>query len=145
MQQDAIWSYKCTWDISKINERKVVHYQTPVYLLNLVDIIVFSRNFDHHLFHSKQVFKLLEQAGLKLSLNECNFAKDKIDYLEHVVSGYGVSPNENNIQGVVAFRESSTLKELKSFLGLVNYYRRFIRTFAEKAHHLTKLTKMGVK
>ena len=114
-------------------------------LVYLDDIIVYSSNFEDHLRHLSEVFELLKNAGLKLKLKKCSFAQEKIDYLGHVVSGEGVSPNKQNVQAILQFPEPTTIKQLQSFLGLANYYRRFIRAFADKAHHLTRLTRKDVK
>ena len=114
-------------------------------LVYLDDIIVYSKNFDEHLCQLQRVFRILKEAGLKLKLKKCNFAQESIDYSGHVVSGDGVSPNKANVRAIKDFPEPTTIKQLQSFLGLANYYRRFIRAFADKAHHLTRLTRKDVK
>ena len=121
--------------------RPVLYKSTLVYL---DDIIVFSKSIDDHIKHLATVFKLLAENGLKLKLKKCEFCKDKIDYLGHIVSRDGVMPNPKKIQAIVNYPEPRNSKELSSFLGLASYYRRFIRAFAEKAHPLTMLTRKNV-
>ena len=121
--------------------RPVLYKSTLVYL---DDIIVFSKSIDDHIKHLATVFKLLAENGLKLKLKKCEFCKDKIDYLGHIVSRDGVMPNPKKIQAIVNYPEPRNPKELSSFLGLASYYRRFIRAFAEKAHPLTMLTRKNV-
>ena len=113
-------------------------------LVYLDDIIVFSKSIDEHIEHLATVFKLLAEAGLKLKLNKCEFFRDKIDYLGHVVSREGVAPNEQKIISITNYPVPKNVKEVSSFLGLASYYRKFIRAFAEKAHSLTKLTRKNV-
>ena len=118
---------------------KPVLYQST--LVYLDDIIVFSKTLDDHIKHLATVFKLLAENGLKLKLKKCEFFKDKIDYLGHIVSRDGVAPNHKKIQAILDYPEPINAKELSSFLGLASYYRKFIRAFAEKAHPLTMLTR----
>ena len=110
-------------------------------LVYLDDIIVFSNTLDDHIQHLETVFKLLAEAGLKLKLKKCDFFKEEIKYLGHVVSRDGVTPNKAKVESIVNYPEPTNVKELSSFLGLASYYRKFIRAFAEKAHPLTKLTR----
>ncbi len=122
--------------------KPVLYESTLVYL---DDIIVFSKTLDDHIRHLETVFKILAEAGLKLKLKKCDFLKEEINYLGHVVSRNGVSPNDAKIASIVNYPEPTTAKELSSFLGLASYYRKFIRAFAEKAHPLTKLTRKNEK
>ncbi len=121
---------------------KPVLYQST--LVYLDDIIVFSKSIDDHINHLATVFKLLAINGLKLKLKKCEFFKDKIDYLGHVVSTEGVAPNEKKIKAIIDYPEPRNSKELSSFLGLASYYRKLIRAFADKAHPLTMLTRKNI-
>jgi len=121
---------------------KPVLYQST--LVYLDDIIVFSKSIDEHIDALETVFKLLAEAGLKLKLKKCEFFKNKINYLGHIVSNEGVAPDETKIKSILEYPVPNNQKELSSFLGLASYYRKFIRAFAEKAHSLTKLTRKNV-
>ena len=122
---------------------KPVLYQSA--LVYLDDIIVFSKSINEHIRDLATVFKLLAANGLKLKLKKCEFFKETIDYLGHVVSPEGVAPNDKKIQPIIDYPEPRNTKELSSFLGLASYYRKFIRAFAEKAHPLTALTRKNVE
>ena len=122
---------------------KPVLYQSA--LVYLDDIIVFSKSINEHIRDLATVFKLLAANGLKLKLKKCEFFKETIDYLGHVVSPEGVAPNDKKIQSIIDYPEPRNTKELSSFLGLASYYRKFIRAFAEKAHPLTALTRKNVE
>jgi transposase InsO family protein len=121
---------------------KTVLFQSA--LVYLDDIIVFSKSIDDHIEHLATVFRLLAFAGLKLKLNKCEFFKNTIDFLGHVVSPQGISPNEKKVISIKKYPVPKNVKEVSSFLGLASYYRKFIRAFAEKAHSLTKLTRKNV-
>ncbi len=118
--------------------KKVLYEFALVYL---DDIIVFSKTIDDHITHLNAVFELLEQEGLKLKLSKCNFFKTKIEYLGHIITVDGFRPDEKKVIAIKNYPEPQNVKQLLSFLGLVNYYRKFIREYAESAHYLTESTK----
>ena len=82
---------------------------------------------------------------MKLNPKKCSFVKQRIEYLGHVVTPEGIFPDPGKVEVVTNFPKPVSLKELKSFLGLANYYRRFIKCFSEIASPLNALTKKGVK
>ena len=82
---------------------------------------------------------------MKLNPTECNFVKQRIEYLGHVVTPEGIFPDRSKVKVVKNFLTRANLKELKSFLGLANYYRRFTKGFSEIESPLHALTKKGAK
>ena len=118
---------------------KPVLYQSA--LVYLDDIIVFSKTIIEHIKALQTIFSLLAEAGLKLKMKKCEFFKNKINYLGHIVSNKGVAPDDRKVKSIIEYPEPTNQKELLSFLGLASYYRKFIRAFAEKAHPLTSLTR----
>ncbi len=114
-------------------------------LVYLDDIIVFSKTEDAHIRHLRTVFDLLAKEGLKLKLSKCDFFKTKIKYLGHIITAKGFHPDTSKIVSITNYPEPQNVKQLMSFLGLVNYYRKFVRRFAEIAHNLTELTKKSSK
>ena len=110
-------------------------------LIYLDDIIVFSRTFEDHLHHLRQVFDRLRTANLKLKPSKCFFAKREIRYLGHVVNQQGIQPDPGKVTAVKNYPTPCSLKELRSFLGLSGYYRRFIKNYAKIANPLYGLTK----
>ena len=80
----------------------------------------------------------------KLNPKKCSFVKQKVEYLGHVVTPEGVSPNPDKVRVVQEFPPPNNLKELRHFLGLANYYRRFVKGFSHIANPLNALTKKGV-
>lgn len=104
------------------------------------DIIIFSKSIEEHLSHIKLILSKLSKANLKINLEKTEFLKTEIEYLGFIISGKGIRADPKKIQAIQNTQEPTNLKELKSFLGLASYYRRFIKDFAKVAKPLTLLT-----
>ena len=107
----------------------------------LDDLLIVSQSFEEHLVHVEQVLKQLEDAGLRLRPEKCSFAQERVEYLGHTLPPDGVRPNDNKIKAVKEFPHPTSCKEVKSFLGLVNFYRRHLPNLAAKTRPLTALTR----
>ena len=108
------------------------------------DVLVFSRTFDEHLQHLETVFERLSSAGFCIKLSKCHFGKRQVAYLGHVISDKGVKPDPDKIKAAEQFPIPQNLTGVRSFLGLMNYYHRFIPQFAITAEPLYRLGKKGV-
>ena len=111
----------------------------------LDDILLFSPTFEDHLLLLEKVFKKLRCANLKLKPAKCNLFKEEVFYLSHLVSSDGAHPNPGKVEKVRNWRSPSNAAELRSFLGLASYYRRFCHEFSHKAAVLYQLTEKNVK
>ncbi|WVY92216.1 hypothetical protein V8G54_037730 [Vigna mungo] len=105
------------------------------------DILVYSSSWTMHLQHLEAVLKLLQQHKLFVKLSKCLFGLNQIDYLGHILCGEGVAMDKLKIQAVIDWPIPTTLKQLRGFLGLTSYYRRFIKGYASIAASLTNLLK----
>ena len=114
-------------------------------LIYIDDIIIFPTSIEEHLIHLEEVFRTLREANVKLNPKKCSFVKQRIGYLGHVVSPEGIFADPSKVGVEKNFPTPASLKEFKSFLGLANYYRRFVKGFSEIASPLDALTKKGVK
>jgi hypothetical protein len=110
-------------------------------LVYLDDIIVFSDTFDEHFKRLDEVLSRLEAANIYLKLPKCTFCADTVEYLGHVVSDKGVSPNPKKVEWLKNMAVPTDVSTLRSFLGLANYYHRFIHNFTKTISPLTRLLK----
>ena len=113
-------------------------------LIYIDEIVIFSKSVDEHLVPLKEVFRRLHDANVNLNPKKCSFFKQRVEYLGQVVTPEGISPNPDKVRVVQEFPTPTNLKELRSFLGLANYYRRFVRGFSNIANPLNALTKKNV-
>ena len=109
-------------------------------LVYLDDIIVLGKSFDEHLDNLAQVFERLRNSHLKLSTKKCCLCQPQITYLGYVVTRSGIEPDPTKIEAVRLWPVPLNVQELRSFLGLCSYYRRFVRDFAKIAKPLHSLT-----
>lgn len=105
------------------------------------DILVYSPSWSAHLLHLEEVLQLLRQHCLFAKLSKCSFGLTKVDYLGHTVSGNGVEMDQSKVQAVLDWSSPTSIKQLRGFLGLTGYYRRFIQGYASIALPLTSLLK----
>ena len=102
-------------------------------LVYLDDIIIYSRTIGKHLTRLAEVFLRLREAKLKIKPSKCHLLRKSIHYLGHVVSRNGVETDPTKIKFIVQWPAPSNTKELKQFLGMCSYYRRFVRSFAKNS------------
>ena len=107
----------------------------------LNDLLIVSRTLDEHKRHIRKVLHRLEEANLRLKPQKCFFAQTRIEYLGHTVTSEGVLPNSNKVKAILEYPRPTSIKEARSFLGLVNYYRRQICNLAAVSRPLTALTR----
>ena len=121
------------------------HKDFPVAIAYLDNIIIFSRTPQEHLSHICMVFEKLRSANLSMKKSRCSFFSKGIQYLGHILSATGIQPLPSKTHAMQNMKPPTTPKQVRAFLGLVGYYRKFIRGFAKIAKPLTLLTRQQVK
>ena len=114
-------------------------------LIYIDDIIVFGRNFDEHISRIEEVLERLKKAGLKLRAEKCNMLQTEVVFLGHVVTPDGVKPNPTNITKILDWPQPKTAKQVKQFVAMGSYYRRYVKNFATIVRPMVELTKKGKK
>ena len=114
-------------------------------LAYLDDIIVFGATIDECVDNVRAVFKRIREAGLKLKASKCSFFRPETLYLGHVISGDGVRCDPEKITAIGKWKRPRTTRQVRSFLGMTNYYRKFIRSYAHIADPLYLLLKKNKK
>ena len=103
----------------------------------LDDILIASRDRAEHLLHLQQVFSTLQSAGLRVNPAKCVFAQQAVDFLGHQVTAGGIRPLQKHVEAVENFPPPTTVQQLQRFLGLLNFYRRFLPGIAKVLKPLT--------
>lgn len=123
------------------------HILTPLLRKGVVvfidDILIYSSNWDQHLTLLNSVFQLLAKHQIKIKLSKCSFAQSHLKYLGHIISAAGVATDPNTMANVQKCPTPSNVKEVRGFLGLAGYYRKFVQYFGTIARPLTDLLKKG--
>ena len=92
----------------------------------LDDILLFSHSEHEHKLHFQLVFKRLREHGLVISPTKCELGVSKIDFLGHHINNHGAFPLDKKVQAIADFPKPTSTKALQEFLGMVNFYYRFI-------------------
>lgn len=109
----------------------------------LDDILVYSKNPEEHLKHLNIVLETLHKHSFFAKLSKCTFGQDSIEFLGHIISPEGIRMDPRKVAAVKEWPRPKSVTEVRAFLGLAGYYRRFIRGFSRLAAPLTDLTKDG--
>ena len=109
------------------------------------DILVYSRSNQEHEEHLRNVLSILREKKLYAKFNRYELWLNEVAFLGHVISGKGISVDPKKIEVVVEWEVPTNVTEVRSFLGMAGYYRRFVEGFSRIAQPLTKLTKKNMK
>ena len=104
------------------------------------DILVYSRTKQEHEVHLRLVLQRLQEKKLYAKFKKCEFWLEKVSFLGHMVSREGISVDPSKVEAVSQWKRPNNATEIRSFLGLAGYYRRFVEGFSRVAQPLTQLT-----
>ena len=128
----------------RLMERILTGLQWQTCLVYIDDIIIFSKTFDEHITHLAEVFTRLKSAGLKLKPKKCSIFQTEVAYLGHIVSRDGISTDPAKTKAIREWPTPTNVTEVRRFLGLCSYYRRFVPDFATTAQPLIHLTEKNI-
>jgi hypothetical protein len=107
------------------------------------DVLIYSKTWEEHLSHITQVFHVLQQHQFYVKLTKCSFAKQQLHYLGYVISSARVATDPRKVQIIASWPPPNCVKDLRSFLGMAGYYKKFVRHFGLLSKPLTNLLKKG--
>lgn len=120
-------------------------YINKICVVYLDDILIFSTSLEEHIQSIRKIFKKLSEHNLKVQFDKCSFLKRETEFLGHVLTEEGMKPNPNKIKCIEEYPLPTTEKQLRGFLGLTGYYRKFIEGYAKLAQPMTKYLKKDNK
>ena len=118
-------------------------YMDKFVLVFLNDIRIYSKNEEEHEEHLRTGLKLLREHKLYAKLSKYDFYKNKIHYLSHIISEEGISVDPEKIEAIMNWPTPRNVTDMRSFMGLAGYYKRFIEGFSKVAHAITSLQNKG--
>ena len=122
----------------RLMEQVLAGLPITIALVYLDDVLVPGISFPNHVSNLRQVFQRLQRAKLKLSPKKCLLFQREVNYLGHVVSGKGISTDPRKVQAVLSWPTPADASEVKSFVGLCSYYRRYIPSFSDISQPLSQ-------
>jgi hypothetical protein len=114
-------------------------YLDKFLILYVDDLLVKSQSMQEHIEHLRQVLQRMREQKLYAKPSKCEFGKSELKFLGHIVSRQGVKPDPGKVKALQDWPVPQTVHELRSFMGLANYFRRFVRGFSRTAVPLTNL------
>src|SRR3954462_4617787 len=122
-----------------------MEYLEKFVVVYLNDSLIYSKNDEEHAEHLRLVLMKLREHRLYAKFSKCEFWLPEVTYLGHVISAKGIAVNLERVQAVLDWTPPESVKQVRSFLGLASYCRRFIEKFSKVAKPLTELLKKDKK
>ena len=119
-----------------------LEWETCVVYLD--DITVFSQTFYEHLVRLREELNRIKQTGLKISHEKCFILQKRVSFLGHVVNGEGISPDQGKVETIKSWPIPKTVKDMRAFVSICSYYRKFIKDFAKLAQPLHRLSQQNI-
>lgn len=107
------------------------------------DILIFSKSFEDHIKHLTQLFHAIKIEGFRLKFSKCSFAENSVKYLGHILQNNSVRPLKDNLIAIKNFPTPKTQKNVRQFLGKINFYHKYMPKIAIKLEPLHNLLRKG--
>ncbi|XP_042497656.1 uncharacterized mitochondrial protein AtMg00860-like [Macadamia integrifolia] len=125
---------------------RVFHDMLDQYVIVFIDaILIYSKSKEDHANHLRSVLQRLREKQLDAKFSKCEFWSSQVNFLGHIVSARGIEVDPGKVKAVLDWESPKNVSEIRSFLGLAGYYRRFIENCAWISAPMTQLTRKGVK
>ncbi|CAB4420776.1 unnamed protein product [Rhizophagus irregularis] len=125
----------------RLMDKVLKEYIGEFVVVYIDDIMIYSKNFEEHLQHIEKVLRKMRETNLTLKLKKCKFGERNIEFLGHIVGKDGLQPDVKKVETINKIKPPQTIREVRSFLGLCSYYRKFIKNYSKIAKPITKLIK----
>lgn len=109
------------------------------------DIVIGSPTWKQHMVHLEQLFKDIRVSGIKLNFEKTRLARAEVEFVGHLVSAEGVKPLEDKLRIIQKLEKPRNIKQLRRFIGMISFYRKFVRKFSQLIYPLNELLKKNVK
>jgi hypothetical protein len=120
-------------------------YMDKFFIVFLDEILIYSKSEEEHEPHLRMVLQVLREHQLYAKLRKFSFYQKQIHYLGHIISKDGIAVDPKNIKSIREWSAPKNVTEVRSFMGLLGYYSRFIEGFSKISHPITSLQRKGVK
>ena len=137
----AVWSFKRPSTFMRLMNHMFREYIGKFVLVYFDDILIYSRTLDDHLKHLRLVLEYLRRESIYINRAKCSFVLDRTNFLGFIVTKDGITVDESKITAIRDWPTPTTPTQVRSFLGLTGFYKRFVRNFSTLAVPLHNLTK----
>jgi hypothetical protein len=141
IQGHAIWAHKCSSYLPGHHEHYICRATQETCVGFVDDILIYSESLEAHQNHLQQFFQILRANQLFIKKSKCTFVQSQLEYLGHIIGEQGVQTDPAKIQAVQDWPNPTNHKQLRGFLGLSGYYRKFIKNYGAISRPLTDLLK----
>ena len=129
----------CERSVESLMNQIFIPYLDKFVIVFIDDILVYSKDKSEHAKHLRIVLQILRQHQLYAKFSKCEFWLDKVEFLGHVITKEGIAVNPSKVQSVLDWQAPKNVKEVRGFLGMAGYYRRFIEGFSQIGHPIIYL------